>query len=98
MELNGLAEQELLQQTEDDTVPRLRQSRRIQQLQEKKEQEFRERMKKEQERLEAAAKRKSEMIAERERKRQEYQAMLQNGSKSKGKKYQVCPPDTVFAD
>ena len=90
MELNGLAEQELLfSKEDDDTVPRIRQSRRIQQLQEKKETEFKERMVKEQERLEAAAKRKSEMIAERERKREEYQSMIQNGSKLKGKKYQV---------
>lgn len=88
MELNGLAEQEILreQEQEDSSAPRLRQSRRIQQIQEKKTAELAARMKAEQERIEAAAKRKAEMLQERERKRKAYEENVANG---KSKKVQV---------
>jgi len=85
MELNGLAEQEILkeQEQEDSSAPRLRQSRRIQQLQEKKMAELAARMKAEQERIEVAAKRKAEMLQERERKRKAYEENIANGKSKK---------------
>ena len=87
MELKGLVEQELLNQEEG--APRVRQSRRIAQIQEKKSAELAERMKQEQERMEAAAKRKALMVEERERKKLQYQERLATGAangKSKGRK------------
>ena len=86
MELNGLSEQELLINQEDDDMPTVRQSRRIKQIQEKKMSEMAEKMKREQERMEQEAKRRGEIIKQREHQRDEFQRRLENG---KDGSYQV---------
>lgn len=93
MELNGLAEIELAALHDEasnctnnndnsmDSAPRVRQSRRIAKLQEKKTAELAEKLKREQERAEADAIKRAELLKQREAKRIAFQMSLQSGRK-----------------
>ena len=100
MELKSLAEQDLIDLERKsngiaDGQPMVRQSRRIQVLQEKKSAELAEKMKRETERREAEAKKRKARQEELDRKRQEYQMALEanghdsNSNSKRSKKFKV---------